>query len=254
MRAAVPQVPETTKDMNQENERKIAALQALHQSAKRTDDFENHHAFTKALKSSNDPDILDYHYNLLRERSNRDLYLRIRAAFDERGPTVGDFLEEKARVEKDSAMRADILHLLGLVKHPAAVPMARDSLKAKDPELRRRACYVIGWLGQAEDVPRLRDILIHDPEPDVRATAATTHYQFYEHSKRSKMPLLRNLSDALSAEPDRGVVGSIILAVQYILERRFGIKWDREEDELLGDVESAREKCMKALGRLLGGS
>jgi HEAT repeat protein len=237
--------------MKPESAKRIEILAAQYEAAKRTDDFETHHAFTKALKASNDLDIVDFHYGLLRDRANRDLYLRVRAAFDERGPVVGDFLAVKATVEKDPAMCADILHLLGLVEHAAAVPMARESLKSPDTELRRRACYVIGWLGQAEDIPRLREVLLHDTEPSIRATAATSHYQFYEHAKRSKMTLLRNLHEALPMEKDREVSASIVLAAQYILERRFGIKWDREEDELRGDVEAAREKCMKALARVL---
>jgi HEAT repeat protein len=237
--------------MTDQNSGRIAALRTQYEAARRTDDFETHHAFTKALKASDHPDVVTFHYELLRDRSNRDLYLRVRAAFDERGKVVGDFLAEKARVEKDPEMCADILHLLGLVEHPAALTMARDSLASSDPELRRRASYVIGWLGQSQDIPRIGEILLHDPVPAVRATAATAHYQFYEHAKRSRDSLLKNLHAALPIEKDREAAGSIILAAQYILGRRFGIKWDRDEDQLRGDVEEARAKCLAALGRLL---
>jgi HEAT repeat protein len=228
-----------------------SALEQQYLAASKTDDFDVHNALVKALLASNDRDVLEFHYEHLRDRSNRDLYLRLRAAFAKRGPVAGDFLLAKAEHETDPAMRADLLHLLGRIDHPAAVPMARDALKSPDADLRHRGCYVLGWLGEREDLDRLNDRLLHDEDAFVRRTAATSHSQFYEHAKRSKTAVLESLYQGLVAEKDEAVAGWIVLAVQYVLEKRFGIKWDSEEDELQGDIPAAREKCIRALAKLL---
>lgn len=229
----------------------VSELEQQYLAAKQTDEFDVHTALVRALLASNDRDVLELHYRCLRDRGNRDLYLRLRAAFAERGAAIGDFLLEKAAHETDASMRADLLHLLGRIDHPAAVPMARDALQAADADLRHVGCYVLGWLGKREDLDRLHDRLVHDEDARVRRTAAQAHDQFHLHAKRSKTAVLESLHRALAAEKDDEVAGWIVLSVQHVLGKRFGIRWDREEDELRGDVPSAREKCLRALAKLL---
>jgi HEAT repeat protein len=175
----------------------------------------------------------------------------LRAAFIKRGPQIGSFLLEKAEHEQDETMRADLVHLLGRIEHPAAVPMAREALKSPDPNTRHVGCYVLGWLGEREDLDLLNERLLKDEDAFVRRTAATAHYQFYEHAKRLKNAVLKSLHEGLVAETDDAVAGWIVLAVQYVLGKRFGIKWDSEEDALEGDIPAAREKCLRALDKLL---
>lgn len=229
----------------------VSPLEQQYLAASQTDDFAVHSALIKALLSSNDRDVLEFHYQRLRDRENRDLYLRLRAAFVKRGSAAGDFLVDKAEHEADATMRADVLHLLGRIDHPAAVPMARDAVKSADANLRHVGCYVLGWLGKREDLDLLHDRLLHDEDALVRRTAATAHDQFYRHDKRSKNAVLKSLYEGLLAERDEAVAGWIVLSAQYVLAKRFGVKWDSEEDELRGDIPSAREKCLRALGKLL---
>lgn len=228
----------------------LNALEEQYRAASETDDFAVHHALVEALLASNDREVLELHYRCLRDRENRDLYLQLRAAFVKRGAAAGKFLVEKAAHETDAAIRADLLHLLGRIDHPAAVPMARDAVRAADAHLRHVGCYVLGWLGEREDLALLRDRLLHDEDAFVRRTAATAHSQFYEHSKRSKTAILESLHRGLVAERDEAVAGWIVLAVQYVLGKRFGVRWDAEEDELRGDIPSARDKCLRALATL----
>jgi HEAT repeat protein len=229
----------------------VSHLEQQYLAASKTDDFGVHTALIKALLSSHEREVLEFHYQRLRERDNRDLYLRLRAAFVERGAAAGDFLLEKAEHETDEAMRADLLHLLGRIEHPAALPLARQALKSADATLRHVGCYVLGWLGERPDLDLLHDRLLHDADARVRRTAAQAHDQFYQRNKRAKDAVLKGLRDGLVAETDQVIAGWIVLAAQYVLEKRFGVRWDKEEDELRGDVVAARAKCLRALAKAL---
>jgi HEAT repeat protein len=228
----------------------ITDLQALYATAQRTDDFDVHTQLSAALLASNDADVLRFHYGALRDRSNHDLYLRLRAAFARRPvAAVGDFLLDCARTEREPTMRADVLHLLGMLQHPAALGLARAALRDANPELRQRGCYVLGWLGHARDIACLGEVLRHDPDPNVRRAAATSHRPFFEHARRSKAALLRSLSLALPSEQDADVVGWIVLSVQDLLGKRFGMRWNAAEDQLVGDSAAARDRSEAALRR-----
>jgi HEAT repeat protein len=229
----------------------LSALEQQYLAASKTDDFDAHNALVKTLLASSDPEVVEFHYRCLRDRSNRQLYLMLRAAFVERGPAIGSFLLEKAERETDEMLRADLVHLLGRIDHPAAVPMAREALQSSDPNTRHVGCYVLGWHGERSDLALLNERMLKDEDAFVRRTAATAHHQFYEHDKNAKSAVLESLYAGLAAEKDDAVAGWIVLAVQYVLRKRFGIKWNSEEDELEGDIPAAREKCLRALAKLL---
>jgi HEAT repeat protein len=95
---------------------------------------------------------------------------------------TSDLLAEETEVETDRAMQADILHLLGQMKHPAALGLARKALLNADADLRRRACHVLGWMGQRQDIAPLGEVLRNDADASVRRTAATSHHPFFEHA------------------------------------------------------------------------
>ncbi len=215
-----------------------------------TDDFAVHHSFIKLLLSANDESSIAYHYEKLRAHENRDLYLRLRAAFVKRGEAGARYLVERIADETDPAMRADLLHLLGRLRDPAGLLLARKSLSSADSDVRHRACYVLGWMGEPNDVSLLAVPLLRDADPYVRRTAATAHSQFHERLPETKDQLIDNLKKALATETDDSVIGWIIVTIQYILKKRFGLREDIEEAELVGDLESAKRKCRLALERL----
>lgn len=228
----------------------LKTLQSRYIETKGSDDFEKHAEFINLLLSSNEPEVIAFHYNLLRDRENRDLYLRLRAAFVKRGEAGERFLIARIQEEEDPALCADILTILGVMKSGAALPLARKALIREDPDLRHRGCYVLGWMGEMEDIDLLGDRLLHDPSPLVRKTAATAHSQFYERLPKAKNRLLKNLKQALETEQDQEVIGWIVATVQYILGKRFGLKEDIAENRLIGDIEKAKEKCLRVLNKL----
>jgi len=225
-------------------------LENQYTAAMATTSFPVHQEFVKLLLSSNERDIIKYHFELLRNRTNPKLYQRVRAAFKKRGPTGEKYLIERSRTEKNPQLLGDIMHLLGGMESAAAVPLARQLVRSADPELRDKATYVLGWVGEEADADLIGDTLLNDPDRKVRADAATAHDQMRMRLPRLKNRLLGNLKRALEVERDEEVVAWIIITIQYFLNKRLGMKEDIDEGTYSGNVQQAREKARAALAKL----
>jgi len=212
-----------------------------------TEDFAEHQAFIRDLLASNDPAVIDYHFGLLRDRRNQKLYQRLRAGFEKRGDAGAEYLVKRSSEEKDSRLLGDILHMLGKMRRPEAVPMARHLAKSPDPDLRDKAAYVLGWTGNQSDAEILGNLLLRDPDAKVRRDAATAHDQMRMRLPAATDRLLDNLRRALKQETDEDVLAWIIVTLQYFLHKSFGLKEHIEERKLTGNVMQARENAMAAL-------
>jgi HEAT repeat protein len=205
--------------------------------------------FARKLRNSTSAQDVATHYELLRDRENSQLYRYLRGAFAERGKPGQEFLREQLPREQDAAMKADGLTMLGAMKSPLALPMAREALTSNVADLRYRGAYVLGWLGNKQDIARLHRLLREDPDVKVRSTAAAAHFQVFHRLPQHRQALLASLHDALRNESDPTVAGWIIVEVQDILKKRFGLKENVDDGVVEGDVEQARERCMRALER-----
>jgi hypothetical protein len=228
----------------------IAELEKRYLAAKQSDDDDVHDAFAEELVASNDPDVIRYHYGLLADRENHALYQRVRAAFEDRGKTGQAFLVEQAKHEQDPRLHADILHLLGIMGSPAALDMARQDVNASEPEIRRRAAYVLGWLAGPADIELLKGLLLRDASPEVRATAATALIQVWYRLPQTKNALLTILKNALESEKIDDVMTWIIIAAQEIMKKRFGLRENIDERKVTGDPAEAKVRCLRAMARL----
>ena len=228
-----------------------ALLETVYNEALGTDDFEVHQAFIKLLLSESDEASLEFHYNKLRSQKNRELHLRLRLAFIKRGEEGARYLVERIADEKDTAMQGDLLHMLGRLRHPAGLQMARASLSSNERETRHHACCVLGWMGEKADVTLLLTPLLKDAEPYVRTAATTAHSQIYDRLPELKAPLLQNLKQAFDAERDDTTMGWVIITIQYILKKRFGLREDIGSATLIGNLESAKKKCHQALVQMV---
>jgi HEAT repeat protein len=223
------------------------ALESQWHRAAETTEFSEHQAFIKQLLSLKDPEGISYHYSLLRDHQNLDLYRDLRAAFAKRGDAGANYLIERISVEKDPHLLDDILLLLGVMRRPEATPLARKFANSVDSKLRDTAASVLGWVGTESDADLLRNLLLHDPEPRVRGDAATAHSQMEMRLPQSRARLLDNLKQALDREVDEDVLAWIIITIQYILRKNFGLKEHIDEGTRSGDVMHARQRARAAL-------
>ena len=213
--------------------------------------YRDHLAFVAKLLASSEPETVAYHYRLLRDRANRDLYFELRAAFEKRLPAAEAFLLEALDAEKDPAMRADVLHLLGIARCPSARDLALRLATDIDEKVRDTASYVLGWVGTRDDLRTvLTDRLLHDPSPLVRGDAASALRQVVYRLPRAKDDAVKALKEALNQESHEQVQASIIATLQTLLKKRFGLTEPDHEPGIKGDVPAAREKALRHLAKV----
>lgn len=206
--------------------------------------------FIKILLSDNSPNIVNYHYELLRRREYKDLFYDIRAALKKR-PNIGEFLLIKLKTENDERMQADILQLLGGVKSPHAAKLARDYINHKNEYHREVASFVLGWVGNKDDIQILNEHMLNEKTPLLRITAASAHRQIAWRMPELKMDIIKSLKQGFEHEKDNEVIPWIIIMIETIMVKRLGIREDKHQpDEWHGDLEKAKKKTSQYLESL----
>jgi HEAT repeats len=228
----------------------IESLREMYAHAIQTDDFDLHAQFVRELVANRDPAVVDEHYRWLENQHNRDLYLRLRLAMIKRGKAVVPFLVDMLGHEARLPMLRDLLHMLGRLRAPAALDMARREIVSIDSDMRHRACYVIGWMGDASDVHRLRQVLLSDSDEYVRRTAATSHSQLGDRRSELVEQLLDNMRAAIVSEQSEDVLKWIVVTTQYLTKTKFGLRENLDDSDVEGDLHASLLRCRKFLGLL----
>jgi HEAT repeats len=230
-------------------------LQRLYDRARSANpNFDERQELVAALLAREDREAIEYHYGLIRDRSDRRLYLDVRTSFKKRGKAAEAFSLEAYPREPSTSMRADILLLLGGLRSSGVRRLALDALSAEDEELRHKAVIVLGWVGTVKDMKTvLRDRLLHDPSPLVRGDTASAYRQIWYRMPRVKETAERDFAEALAAEDDEYAVSILVISLQTIARRRFGLKETDGDIEIVGDVEEAKARAQRYLSSRLEG-
>jgi hypothetical protein len=114
----------------------------------------------------------------------------------------------------------------------------------------RKAGIVLGWVGTAGDMKTvLRDRLLHDPSAFVRGNAATAFRQVWYRIPGAKESAIEILGEALSGEEDEDAIAGIVVSLQTIMKRRFGLREPDDGPSYVGDVARAKVRAMRAVAR-----
>jgi HEAT repeat protein len=179
------------------------------------------------------------------DRRNKRFYQIIRAAFIERGEPGRDFLLDQLVHEQRPDMRRDVVQLLGSVGTVHVLPAARELLLSNDPNDRYCGSIVIGWIGQEKDFDKLVKIMTDDPNPEVRGYAVSALRQMWLRHAVIKDRTIAALIAALRGEIHPDAVAKIIVSLQTVTARHFGIKENVKEQTLTGDPKSAKERALR---------
>lgn len=206
--------------------------------------------FINQLLSDNSPDVIQFHYNLLKNRESKDLYYRIRAAFKKR-LEAEEFLLKQLLTETDPIALGDILHLLGGLRSSHAAPLARQFVNNQNDFQREVALYVLGWVGNESDIEILNKHLLNKNSLRIRITAASAHRQMYWRLAELKNKLLASLKEGFEKEEDDEIITQIIIMIESIALKRLGLREDKQDPYIIhGDVKKAKEKAAKFLAEL----
>ncbi|MGF7108290.1 HEAT repeat domain-containing protein [Treponema pedis] len=202
----------------------------------------------KKLLESNDINILDFHLNLLKTKENTDLYYRMRACFSDRPKEkIEVFLLDRLDKEQDNVLKADIIQILGHIKSAKILPYVREHIKSKDGNIRERCIIVLGWMGNKDDLPILNERLQNDTDDELRGEAATAMRQIWFAKRATAEDILPYLYRAVVKEAAEETLSSIIIVIQDLLQRKFGLQERINEGIITGDPVKAKEKVIKAL-------
>lgn len=225
----------------------IDDLEREYGEIKDSDDVSKYIEFVKHLLALTDSEAIEYHFNLLQREQDTKLRNHIRAGFVKRGTSAERYLLARMKTDKDSSLGVDILHILGRLRSGEAKRFAREFAAHRDPAHRRTAAYVLGWMADSSELPILQELLINDPDPTVRRDAATAHDQIMIRLPELRQRLVDSLGAALQNEKDDEVAAWVVITLQYILKKRFGLKENIDEATWSGDLARAKAKAIQAV-------
>lgn len=227
---------------------RIEELKKKFSEIKISDSFTEHNNFLKLLTADNSIELLEFHFSLIKERENSDLHRRIAKAFEKHYTIGEDFLLNKLINENlDEETSADTIQILGLMKSKKLLPYLPNLLKSNSELIRYKAIIVSGWLGSENEVDLLKIILMHDNESYLRGYSATAMRQIWFSHDNLKNKILENLFIALKIEAETDALALIIVSIQELLKRKFGLKEVIGEGTIKGDVEKSKVKIIKDL-------
>lgn len=223
----------------------IDDLQSKYQQVRQSRSFAERQAFIKELLSDQSEQAVAFHFDLLKQRENRDLYEELRAAFVKRGPSVESLLADRVDSEADPVARGDALQLLGTLRSESAPRLARRLLNAESEELRYKAIIVLGWTGARDDVGLLAKVITEDTSPRLRGFAGTALRQLYLRLPDFKEQVTQRLLGAIKAETVAEALTGLIIAFQTVVGKSFGLRERISEGTVTGDPFAAKTKVLK---------
>lgn len=201
-------------------------------------------------------EALDFHYALLRDTGmDGELYDWICRKFSDRGDAGEDHLHARFALEQDASLQATVLQMLGTFKYRKGrrlkdtAALARAALGAAHDELRCKGLWVIGWLGTTGDIARVAPLLAGDPVPANRRWAASALMQIVLNHRGAAPKALARLREALDAEADPVALGGILVAVQEIAGKKFGLSASSHEPASAEKLEAALAKARRMFAR-----
>lgn len=229
----------------------LKTLQAEFDALETGSSFTERLAFIKKLLAETTPEAVQFHLQLLNRRENQQFYYEVRACFDKRGmdaePALLDILDGKSTVTG----KADALQLLGHLRSPSAPEYARGYLGSPDRELRYKAIIVLGWTGKGiDDVKRLEHAIKTDPDPQLRGFAASAIRQMWFNDASLVAEMVRAIGSNLKNETEKEALEGILISLQTLTKKSFGIRERISEATVTGDMEKGKKRALEYLASL----
>lgn len=205
--------------------------------------------FKKKLLDSDDEDVLNFHFGLLKDKENENIYRDVFSFFSLRNnkEKTGEFLFKKYKSGiEDLALKADVIQILGHLRNKHAKEAALDNIKINKGDLRYRSIIVLGWVGNQEDIEILNERLLNDKDEQLRCYAATAMRQIWFSHPNTKEKILKCLKQAISLEKNEKALEGIIITTQELLKKKLGLKESKYGD-VSGDIIVAKAKTTTAL-------
>ena len=224
----------------------IEELKKSYQEAKELSSQLN---FIEKLLENNDKDVIEYHYSLLKYKET-DFFYMLRAKFKKRGNIGSIFLLEKLQKEKNIALKAEALFILGLLRKNLNFKeikilkfnASQFILKKENYVTQYYGIIVLGWIGEEEEVKILENELSNNLDVILRSHASSALRQIWFNHEILKEKILRIYFNSLKNEDNSIVNSTSISCIQDLLQKKFGI--NEVNGKISGNVEKAKIKVL----------
>jgi len=206
--------------------------------------------FSRKLNSSNEEGFLNYHLQIIGETENQKLMQVLANSFVKRGIDAEKYLLYKINQEQDNRIKGIILQMLGKMGCAESIPYALNFVKGTDANLQYRGIIVLGWVGTSNEIRSLEELLFSHDSPEIRGYAATAMRQIWFRLPKVQRQVSTSLQKALLHETNEETLSSVIIVLQDIFKRKFGLNEDIDEGKITGDVSQAKDKASKFLEAL----
>ena len=208
--------------------------------------------FIEKLLESNDKDIMEYHYSLLKYRETDFFYL-LRAKFKKRGDVGAQFLLEKLQEEKNNTLKEEAFFILGLLRenlNSEEIKIlkfnASQFILEKENYLRQYyGIIVLGWIGNEEEIKILENELSNNLDVELKGYASSALRQIWFNHENLKEKILRIYFNSLKNEDNNIVNSTSIACIQDLLQKKLGI--NEVNGKISGNVKKAKIKALNIL-------
>lgn len=228
---------------------KIDTLKADYFKYKEEDSLlKNIFKLKEKLLSSDSEDFLQFHYEISNDSSVKDgIRNMIRSSFysdieNKRDKDkVSLFLYKKYNNSVLDKEKSSILKILGHLKTSIAKQIAEKEINSFSFDLRYSSIIVLGWIGTPEDILLLNNQMLLDSSPTLRGYSATAMRQIWFNYPETGRDISDYIYNAVKKEKSEEALMSMLVSVQEILCKKFGIKESKYGDTS-GNIEKTKEK------------
>lgn len=226
------------------------AIEAIPDKPSRAEKMARAIAFDKMVKDLQGVEYDKTLFDLL--CGTQDGFLRgsMRVTLSKR-PSAEPVLLDRLRSEKGADVQTEALQVLGTMQSKHAAPAARKFLNSENVRQRETSLFVLGWVGEMEDIALLKRVMRTEANPDLRITAASALRQIAWHRPETKQAVLSALKEGFEQEKSEAVLPWIIVMIGTVAVKNLGLREDKENPDVIrGDLEKAKKKTAAFLKTL----
>lgn len=232
--------------------KELSTIQEIYQEMQQNEKWLSiYFTFEELLLESDSVEYLELHYNYLKDRQKEALYYYIRNAFGKRQSKdiVSSFLKSKFEQEEDTITQGDVIQILGNIKSKYAELLALDNIHSNNQDIRYRCIIVLGWVGKSQTLSILDERMLNDDIGQLRGYAATAMRQIWYNHPKTKEKITELIKNAISNEIDNEALIGMIITIQDMYRKKFGLK-ESVYGDISGNVQEAKDKTLKFINKL----
>ncbi|PBJ14604.1 HEAT repeat domain-containing protein [Flavobacterium sp. ACN6] len=211
----------------------------------------------KELLSSDSDNFLEFHYEISYDLSLKDGIRNMIKSFfyadvdnNRDKNKVAAFLYGKYLEILNNKGKGELLRMLGHLRIPLAKELAEKEISSPDYDLRYNSIIVLGWTGTPKDLDVLNNRMIKDSNPLLRGYCATSMRQIWHRNPDTKNEIVLYIYNAIHIEKDNDALVGMIITIQDLYMRKFGIK-ESHYGDISGNVTKAKGEVVKFLNKTI---